>query len=100
MDIAYLHLSSNPNIAQLTFDSIRSAFKGSIILSNGLTPETAEAALHKGFADLVAFGRSFLANPDFVARIQKGVSLNSVDLKTLYSPGAVGYTDYPSLQPA
>ena len=100
MDIAYLHLSANPNIPQQTYDSIRPAFLNTIILSNGLTPETAETALHEGFADLVAFGRSFLANPDFVARIQKRAALNPVDFKTLYSPGAVGYTDYPLLQPA
>lgn len=100
MGIAYLHLSANPDIPQLTYDSIRPAFLNTIILSNGLTPETAEAALHEGFADLVAFGRSFLANPDFVTRIQKRAALNSVDFKTLYSPGAVGYTDYPLLQSA
>ena len=97
MNIAYLHLGSNPNIPQHTFDAIRSAFKGTIILSNGLTPETAEAALHNGFADLVAFGRSFLANPDFVTRIEKGAPLNPVDFTTLYSPDAKGYVDYPTL---
>lgn len=97
MGIAYLHLGANPNIPQHTFDAIRSAFKGTIILSNGLTPETAEAALHNGFADLVAFGRSFLANPDFVTRIEQGAPLNQVDFTTLYSPGAKGYIDYPTL---
>jgi N-ethylmaleimide reductase len=100
MEIAYLHLGANPNIPLHIFDVIRSSFKGNIILSNGLTPETAEAALHKGFADLVAFGRSFLANPDFVTRIQEGAALNAVDFTTLYSAGAEGYTDYPTLQTA
>jgi len=97
LDIAYMHISANPNIPQQTFDAIRSAFKGTIILSNGLTPATAEIALHNGFANLVAFGRSFLANPDFVTRIEKGAPLNAVDFKTLYSAGAEGYTDYPML---
>jgi N-ethylmaleimide reductase len=98
MEIAYLHVGANPTIPPHTFETIRSAFNGTIILSNGLTPETAEAALHNGFADLVAFGRSFLANPDFVTRIQDGAALNAVDFTTLYSAGPKGYTDYPRLQ--
>jgi N-ethylmaleimide reductase len=100
LDIAYMHISANPNIPPQTFDAIRLAFKGTLILSNGLTPATAEAALHNGFADLVAFGRSFLANPDFVTRIEKDAPLNAVDFKTLYSAGPEGYTDYPILEPA
>ncbi|MGF7233128.1 alkene reductase [Arachidicoccus sp.] len=95
--IQYIHISANPNIPQKTFDSIRSHFSNTIILSNGLTPETAEAALNKGFADVVAFGRSFLATPDFVARIEKGAALNPVDFTTLYTADAKGYTDYPTL---
>lgn len=97
MDIGYVHLGANPNTTQQTLDTIRSAFKGSIILSNGLSPETAEAALNGSFADLVAFGRSFLANPDFVTRIELGAPLNPVDFATLYTPDAKGYTDYPTL---
>jgi 2,4-dienoyl-CoA reductase-like NADH-dependent reductase (Old Yellow Enzyme family) len=83
---------------QRTLDVIRSNFKGTIILSSGLTPETAENALNNGIADLVAFGRSFLANPDFEKRIEKPAPLNQVDFKTLYTADAVGYTDYPTLK--
>jgi N-ethylmaleimide reductase len=97
LGIAYFHLSSNPNIPQKTLDAIRANFKGSLILSNGLTSETAEEVLDNGVADLVAFGRSFLANPDFEKRVEKSASLNRVDFTTLYTPGAVGYTDYPTL---
>ncbi len=61
--------------------------KGTIILCNGLTPETALKALNAGFADLVAFGRSFLANPDLDNRIATGASLNQPDFNTLYTPG-------------
>lgn len=96
ISIAYIHISSNPNIPQSTLNAIRANFKGTFILSNGHTPETAEKALNDGMADLVAFGRSFLANPDFVNRIEKSAPLNQVDFTTLYSPGAVGYTDYPT----
>ena len=46
-------------------------------------------------ADLVAFGRGFLANSDFVGRIEKSFPLNHADLNTLYAPGEEGYTDYP-----
>ena len=98
MDIAYLHVGANPNIPQKTFDALRSAFFNTIILSNGLTPETGEHALTKGFADLVGYGRSFLANPDFDKRLENGSAMNTIDPSTFYSPGAKGYTDYPFLQ--
>lgn len=97
LQIAYLHICVNAPIPANTFQAIRDHFSGTIILANGLTPETGEAALHAGFADLVAFGRSFLSNPDFVERVQTDAALNSVDYKTLYTPGSKGYTDYPAL---
>jgi len=95
IQIAYIHVAANASIPEKTFQAIRGEFSGTIILSNGLTPETGEEALHAGFADLVAFGRSFLSNPDFVERIQTSATLNPVDYETLYTPGSKGYTDYP-----
>jgi N-ethylmaleimide reductase len=95
--IAYIHISSSPNIPQRTLEAIRANFNGTLILSNGHTPESAEAVLDNGIADLVAFGRSFLANPDFVNRIERSATLNQVDFSTLYTPGAVGYTDYATI---
>src|SRR5699024_4757140 len=95
--IAYLHIGMNDEIPQRTFDAIRANYSGTIILCNGLTPETAEEKLNEGFADLAAFGRSFLANPDFVERIKEEAPLNDVDFETLYTPGPEGYTDYPTL---
>lgn len=95
LQIAYIHVAVNAPIPEKTFGAIRGKFSGTIILSNGLTPETGEEALHAGFADLVAFGRSFLSNPDFVERIQTSATLNPVDYETLYTPGPKGYTDYP-----
>ena len=97
LGIQYIHLSANPNIPQKTFDAIRSNFSNTIILCNGLNAETAEAQLNNGFADLVAFGRSFLATPDFVNRIETGEELNQLDFTTLYTIGEKGYTDYPTL---
>ncbi len=96
LEIAYLHIAVNAPVPEKTFEAIRNNFSGTIILSNGLTPETGEAALHAGFADLVAFGRSFLSNPDFVEKIKTGEALNPIDYARLYTPGSAGYIDYPS----
>ena len=60
------------------------------------TAAGAEAALREGRADLVAFGRPFLANPDLVARLERGLPLNAPDFATFYTPGPKGYTDYPA----
>ncbi|WP_031529306.1 alkene reductase [Dyadobacter crusticola] len=95
--VAYLHIGVTAAIPESTLNAIRQSFTGTIILCNGFTPETAQTTLDKGSADLVAFGRSFLANPDLAARIETGAALNEVDFATLYTPGAEGYTDYPAL---
>jgi N-ethylmaleimide reductase len=97
--LAYLHIAVSPKIPQKTLQVIRHSFRGTMIQCNSLTPETAEAALHGSFADLVAFGKSFLANPDLDKRIAAGGSLNQPDVKTFYTPGPKGYTDYPVLIP-
>lgn len=97
LGIAYLHVSLNPNIPEETHEAIRSAFSNTIIYCNGFTAETAETMLQGGSADLVAFGRSFLANPDFVKRIESNAPLNDVNFSGLYTPDAAGYTDYPAL---
>lgn len=94
--IAYLHISANPDIPGELYTAIRNEFKNTIIFCNGLTPETAEEMLQNNSADLVAFGRGFLANPDFVSRIEKNAPLNNVDFNTFYAPGEQGYTDYPT----
>jgi N-ethylmaleimide reductase len=100
LQIVYVHVAVNALIPEKTFKLIRQRFPGTIILSNGLTPETGEKALHAGFADLVAFGRSFLSNPDLVARIKSDAPLNPADATTFYTPGEKGYTDYPLLNAA
>ena len=60
----------------------------------GYTAEEAEAAIAAGKLDAVAFGTSFLANPDLVQRFKKGLPLNAPDMGTFFTPGAKGYTDY------
>ncbi len=53
--------------------------------------------LDNGAADLVAFGRPALANPDLATRLQHNAALNGPDFATFYTPGEAGYTDYPVL---
>ena len=74
---------------------LRAAFNGLFILSGGFDRDSAERALVEKRGDLIAFGRGLLANPDFVARLQKGAALNAPDPSTFYTAGAKGYTDYP-----
>jgi N-ethylmaleimide reductase len=73
----------------------RAAGGGAIILSGGYDRERANADITSGAADLVAFGRPFIANPDLVSRLKSGAPLAVPDQATLYTPGAKGYTDYP-----
>jgi len=95
--LAYIHISINPQVPAQTLAAIRTEFEGTIIYSNAFTAEKAEAELDKGDADLIAFGRAFLANPDLEQRIAGGAELNAPDFTTLYTTGAKGYTDYPVL---
>ncbi|WP_266181342.1 alkene reductase [Dyella humicola] len=75
---------------------LRAAFQGLFILAGGFDRASAEEALNGGHADLIAFARPFLANPDLVERMRTNATLNSVDMATLYTPGPKGYTDYPA----
>ncbi len=77
--------------------ALRAAFDGPFILAGGFDTASAEQALAVGQADLIAFGRPFLSNPDLVARMQSGAPLNAPDFGTFYTPGEQGYTDYPTL---
>jgi len=76
-------------------ERLREIFKGKIIAAGGFEPDSAEAIVERGDADLVAFGRHFLANPDLPERIRLGLPLNPYDRNTFYTFNAVGYTDYP-----
>ncbi|KAK1613174.1 hypothetical protein QYE76_036847 [Lolium multiflorum] len=77
----------------------REAFGGTFIASGGYGRDEGDAAVGEGYADLVAFGRLFLANPDLPRRFELGAPLNECDVATFYGAGAadpaVGYTDYP-----
>jgi N-ethylmaleimide reductase len=75
---------------------LRTAFKGPFILAGGFDKASAQQALTDGLADLIAFGRPFIANPDLVERMRADKPLSSPDPATFYTPGAKGYTDYPA----
>lgn len=77
---------------------LRSHYTGRVITNGGFTLETANQALSEGWADAVAFGVPFLANPDLPKRLQLGAPLNEADPATFYTPGPKGYTDYPALE--
>ena len=74
----------------------REHFNGVLMLNGGFTQASAETAIASGLADLISFGRPFIANPDLVARFQTHATLNEVDFTTLYGGDAHGYTDYPT----
>jgi N-ethylmaleimide reductase len=82
------------------FVKLRESFEGPWMVNNGYTRELAAEAVASGLADLVAFGRAFIANPDFVERLRIGAQLNDVDWDHTYGGDERGYTDYPTLETA
>lgn len=102
LGLMYLHvldhsaMGAPPVPAQLKAD-LRAAFDGPFVLAGGMDKTGAQLALSEDRADLIAFGRPFIANPDLVERIRRDAPLNAPDPATFYTPGAKGYTDYPAL---
>ena len=105
LKLAYLHLIE-PRIAGNIEDETRSQaplaarlirqhYAGTIIAAGGFDGASAEAILQAGDADLVAFGRHFIANPDLPARLQHGWALNAYDRPSFFGGTEAGYTDYP-----
>ena len=74
---------------------LRQIFRGTIIAAGGFEKESANDILVKGNADLVAFGRHFIANPDLPKRLQQNIPLNAYDRDTFYGGDERGYNDYP-----
>jgi N-ethylmaleimide reductase len=110
LNLAYLHLIEPRVFGNETNDSkdqktpvaaqlIRKHYKGVIIAAGGFTPESAAAIIAAGDADLVAFGRHFISNPDLPARIRDNAPLAAYNRDTFYGGKEVGYTDYPVYSP-
>ncbi|MCX7237139.1 alkene reductase [Polynucleobacter sp.] len=99
MGLVYLHLVDHsamgaPPVSADLKRKIREAFDGTYIAVGGFTAESAEKALEAKEADLIAFGRPFISNPDLVEKLKTGAALKDPDMSTFYTPGDKGYTDY------
>lgn len=107
LKLAYLHLvegatGGDRNVAPFDYAALRSVYKrahpgGAWMVNNGYDGAMARAVVERGEADLVAFGRPFIANPDLVRRLRENAPWNELRRETLYGGGAAGYTDYPVL---
>jgi N-ethylmaleimide reductase len=104
--LAYLHLVEPAVVGTVkdeNFDprwdaiigQLRTEWKGVLMLAGGYDPQSAEQALAANRADLIAFGRPFLANPDLPRRIRDGLALNAPDPSTFFGGDQRGYIDYP-----
>ena len=109
LGIGYLHVVE-PRIkgteeishgrAPIAAQHLRPKFSRTLIAAGGFAPESAEAIVAAGDADLVAFGRYFISNPDLPERLRRGLPLNRYDRSTFYGGDARGYVDYPAAEVA
>ena len=107
LKLAYLHVIEGAtggarDVAPFDYAALRSRFKhgnehGAWMVNNGYTRQMALDAVANGEADLVAFGKPFISNPDLVQRLRDDAPWDSLNPKTLYGGGAEGYIDYPAL---
>jgi N-ethylmaleimide reductase len=101
LNLAYVHviegITHGPRQVPGGFDlrALRHRFVGTYIANNGYDRELALEARRRNLADLIAFGRLFISNPDLVERLRLRAPLNVPDQGTFFGGGAQGYTDYP-----
>ncbi len=101
--LGYIHVvegaTGGPrDVAPFDYGALRKAFRGAYMANNGYTRAMAIDSVSGGKADLVAFGKAFIANSDLVERLRIDAPLNEPDRETFYGGGARGYTDYPMLR--
>ena len=107
LGIGYLHVVDGLGFGfhklgePMTLAEFREVYRGPLVGNCGYTPETAARAIESGQADLIAFGRDYIANPDLVERIANGWPLApAAEMATWYAPtGGRGYTDFPPYRP-
>ena len=104
LGLAYLHLAEAdwddaPEVDEEFREDLRNRFSGAIIVAGGYSKDSGNAILAAGYADLVAFGRPFVANPDFPVRIQYGYPLAELRGDKLFGGDAEGYSDFPAYVP-
>jgi N-ethylmaleimide reductase len=104
LGLAYLHVIEprvagsqvvEEGAAPVASRALRKVFGGPIIAAGGFDAASAAAAVQDGDADLIAFGRDFIANPDLPHRVRDNLPLNAYDRDTFYGGDHRGYTDYP-----
>lgn len=95
--IAFIFLRDGQNEKNMTA-FLKKEFGGIVVANQGLDKATAEALIERGDADLVSWGKLYIANPDLVTRLRENAPLNPPDPSTFYSGGAHGYTDYKPLR--
>ncbi|RJG51321.1 alkene reductase [Motilimonas pumila] len=103
--IAYLHIAEvdwddAPDTPKSFKQALRKAFKGTLIYAGRYQADSAQAAIDEGLADLVGFGRPFVANPDLPARMEHGLPLAQHDPNTLFGGAEQGLIDYPTYEMA
>jgi N-ethylmaleimide reductase len=111
LGLAFLHFieprSSGAGRAEVNHQGVPSAcelfrplWPGVLMTAGGFTADSANAAVEAGHADLIAFGRTFIANPDLVERVKRNEAFTPYNRATFYGVDREGYTDYPTLQSA
>jgi len=103
LKLAYLHLIEPRWLAEegseeqtpVVTQELRKHFSGVVITAGGFDGQSAKAIVEAGYADMIAFGRHFVANPDLPKRLRRNLPLNRYDRSTFYGGSEVGYTDYP-----
>ncbi|MBW3690695.1 alkene reductase [Aeromonas dhakensis] len=105
LDVVYLHVAEAdwddaPLMAESFKQGLRDAFPNTLIYAGKYDGERARAALEAGWADMIGFGRPFVANPDLPERLRHGYPLAPHDPATLFGGGEKGLTDYPTYQAA
>ena len=98
--LSYVHLSDQQTLGEQAIpagfiEKFRAAYSGSLIIAGGFDKQRAEAYLLEGKADLIGFGRPYIANPDLVERMVNDWPLNDVNRTTMYGGDEKGYTNYP-----
>ena len=104
-DLAYLHLSEPFNdVSEKDFlvsniaEHFRPLYKGNLMINAGFDQDSGNKVIEEGHADMVAFGKLFISNPDLPVRFEKNAKMQDWDQDTFYAIGKKGYTDYPKLE--
>ncbi len=104
LKIAYVHLvdmgdaDARHGGKAIPLSYFRSKYQGTLIANGGYDLDRANAAIGEGLADLIAFGKPYISNPDLTERLKSGAALNEPDQSTFYGGGEKGYTDYPAMK--